>query len=340
MLKPVAFYRAGWSGKVVVLTPGDIPTTDFYLTPRLKNLLPNSVFRFDSRRPNAGVEHLPVGSFVVIVRHASPNWLAFLEDNRHRWSGVAFLIDDDLPGAWRCGDVPLDYGLWTTGRYLLAKGGLARVCDRVWMSTKALQQRFSHVPSTLVEPLVFSRRLSGPASAGIRRWGYHGTRIHKREMHWLVPVVEKVQDAVPSAEFEVFGDQRVQAMFGHIPRVMVLPPCPWPEYVAHCHNSNLAVGVAPMLPGRFNAVRSHVKALDIARCGAVGLYSDRAPYAASLEGSGALLLPDDHGAWAAEVIQLLQDDALRLARYRQMVAWQDEIGDGGNIAELIGERKQ
>ena len=337
LFKPVARNGAVWTGSVIVLAPGDIPTTDFYVSPRLGGLSPDRVLRFDSRRLDAGAEHLPAGSFVIIVRHASAAWLGLLERSREKWSGVAFLMDDDLPGAWRCGDVPLDYGLWTTGRYLRARRGLARVCDRIWMSTEALRQRFPYVPSTLVVPLAFDTRPTGAAPEGVRRWGYHGTRVHGRELRWLVPVVESVQKAVPKAEFEVFGDRSVERLFAHVPRVRVLTPCSWPGYVAHCHASNLAVGVAPMLPGRFNALRSHTKIFDIARCGAVGLFSDRPPYSEALAGSGAVLLPDDRERWAVEITRLLENDDLRLSRYRQLQSWVIGRGDGMGMADLIGE---
>lgn len=339
MFKPLASYRTAWSGSVVILAPGHIPTVDFYLTPRLTRLAPGSVTCFDSSQSVSVLDKLPIGSFVVIVRHASPGWLSVLEQNRHRLSGVAFLMDDDLPSAWCCSDVPLDYGLWTTGRYLIAKSGLAKVCDRVWMSTEALREKFQHIPSSLVEPLAFGWRRSGPAPIGSRRWGYHGTRIHKDELPWLVPLVAKVNNVVPNAEFEIFGDRKVERLFAHVPRVTVLQPRPWPEYVAHCYRSELAIGLAPILPGRFNAMRSHVKAFDIARCGAVGVFSNRPPYATAIEADTAVLLPDDRDAWAAQVIALLQDDTARLTRYMQMSAYLNELGKCRDIEELIGKEK-
>lgn len=334
LFSTAARYRENWAGATVVLSPGPVPTTDYYLTPRLSGPASGPVFRFDSRCFDPSAEGLPKGAFVMIVRHANGRWLRFLDRNRERWSGVAYLIDDDIPGALHCDDVPFDYALWTTGRYLAARGGLARVCDRVWMSTAALRARYAGNASTLVEPLAFGPARNA-APPGCRRWCYHGTRIHGRELRWLVPVVNAVQRAMPDAEFEVFGGNRVARLFRGIPRVVVLPPRPWPEYVTHCLASDSAVGVAPMLPGGFNAVRSHTKIFDVARCGAVGVFSAREPYVSRLAETGAALLPDAPEAWVNEVLRLLQNDALRLERYRSTAAWIETRCRQGGIADLI-----
>lgn len=334
LFAPAARYHPAWSGGVAVLAPGHIPTVDFYLTPRLQGIAPDSIFRVDSRRFDARANDWPVGTFVVVVRHASGDWLRFLERERHRWCGVAYLMDDDIPGAWRCGDVPLDYGLWTTGRYLLARHGLAQVCDRIWVSTAALQARCAPTPTTVIEPLPWEPGRDA-ALAGSRRWGYHGTHVHAREMRWLVPVVAEVQRQVPEAEFEIFGGRGVAHWFRGIPRVRVLQPKPWPDYVTHCRDSDLAVGLAPMLPGRFNAVRSHTKVFDIARCGAVGIFSAREPYAPLRAEAGTALLPDEQSAWVAETVRLLQDDALRIAQYQRMAAWIHHRGSGARFEDWV-----
>lgn len=322
---------------MVVLAPGAIPTTDFYLTPRLHNVPTDLAFHFDSRHLDESAKNLPVGTFIVIVRHAGPAWLDFLYKYRDRWSGVAFLMDDDIPGAWRSLDVPLDYGMRTTHRYLRVRHLLSRVCDRVWKSTEALQKRHSQVESIVVGPLDFDPGLI-PAPAGTRHWGYHGTRVHMREIRWLVPVVAAVHKAVPEAEFEVFGNHEVGKLFATIPRVKVTPHRSWREYLAHSKMHKLAVGVAPLLPGRFNAVRSHTKAYDISRCGAVGIFPAREPYATALAGAGAAMLPDDPAVWSAEVIRLLQDDELRLNRFRMARTWLNRFCRDGDIADLIARR--
>lgn len=323
-----ARYSLGWNGHVAVLAPGPIPTVDYYVTPRLANL-PHAIFTDKTFDATA----LPLGTFVVIVRHASLMWLRALWLARERLSGVAYLMDDDIPAAWRCRDVPLDYGLWTSGRYLRIRHWLARVCDRVWVSTPELARRY---PGAAVVPPWPFRCRREPAPSGSRRWGYHGTRIHRREVEWLIPIVRAVQQEMPQVVFEVFGDDRVRRLFAGIPRVEVIAPMPWPAYLRHAEGSDLAVGLAPVLPGFFNAARSPTKVFDILRCGAVPLCSARPPYAdAGLQDTGAVLLPDDHGQWVDAVVQLLADDGKRMRLYRKIAERWLRYAAGMHIEEMI-----
>jgi len=288
----------------------------------------------DSRYCDSGIPPPEQGTFAVIVRHAEPVWLRFLLQHQSRLSGVAFLMDDDIPGAWRCRDVPLRYSVLTSGGYLKMWPLLGKVCDRIWVSTRALQQRYARTPTRVVEPLSLGEKRTA-APTGTRRWAYHGTRIHRREIRWLLPVVEAVQQASPDHAFEIFGSARVVQLFAHIPRVQVLQPRSWPDYLAHCRSSNLALGVAPLLPGRYNAVRSYVKLFDITRCGATGVFSRREPYAPALEAAGASLVGNDPQLWIAEILRLLNDDAIRVEKYHQACRWINAHQVDGDLGALI-----
>jgi hypothetical protein len=316
-----ATYRAEWQGCVAILAPGDIPTVDFYVTPRLDATV--RTLRFDSRVWHEAALHLPPGTQIIIVRHAARRWLRFIAAEAARWSGVAFLMDDDLPAAWRCRELPLDYRIRTSARFAHIADLLMRVCDRLWVSTDTLQRRYCRWDARTLPPLhPFPPRAAAPA--GCRRWCYHGTRAHQREMRWLRPVIAEVQARVPEAVFEIMGGAHARRLLAGIPRVEVLPPLSWPDYRRHCDRAQIAVGVAPLLPGHFNAARAHVKAFDIAHCGAVGLFARRTPYAPALDGSGAVFGDDDAEAWSNEVVALLTDDTARQRRYQRMAQWLDE----------------
>jgi len=273
---------------------------------------------------------------VVIVRHASNSWLRFLSENAQLLSGVAYFMDDDIPAAWRCRELPLDYRLRTSLRYRRISRALARICDRVWVSNEVLMQRYACWHPTLVQPLSpFQPREA--AASGIRRWCYHGTRAHVAEMHWLKPVVKAVQQQVLDAEFEIMGSAAIRRLFRDIPRVNVLAPTSWQGYVAHCRGSEISVGVAPLLPSHFNAARTHVKVFDIAHCGAVGVYSRRAPYFPRLSNAGAVFVDDDQAAWSKQIAALLIDDRRRMELHSQSTAWIASQPVSPSLLELIGK---
>jgi hypothetical protein len=133
-----------------------------------------------------------------------------------------------------------------------------------------------------------------------------------REIEWLVPVVEAVQARSDFVHFELFGTRVVQKLFGRIPRVSVVHPMNWPNYLSFTSVQKRDLGLAPLRPSTFNAGRGPIKFYDYARMGAVGLYSDRPPYRGFiLDGVDGLLLPHDHAAWIDAVLQLAQDSERR-----------------------------
>ena len=331
---PSAHYHQQWSGAVAIIAPEQIPTVDFYICARLDESNIGTVFRFESLQFDAKADTLPVGTFLIVVRHTSAAWLRFIKANQQRWSGVAYLMDDDIPGALVCRDIPFDYALWTSGRYWLAKNGLKQVCDRLWLSTKALSERYASRGASLLQP-AYVGRIRPAAPIGNRKWAYHGTRIHIRELKWLVPIVAAVQEALPRAEFEVFGDAKVARLFSGVPRVKVMAPLPWVDYLDYCYTTNIAVGVAPMLAGPFNAVRSCSKAFDIARCGAVGVFSSCEPYAALESCLGATTLDNDQEQWVNAIVNLLQNDALRIEQYEQFLLWIKAQSNHEDLSTLI-----
>lgn len=334
-----ARYHQPWCGDVVVLAPGAVPTVDFYLTPRLAELAPERLRLFDSRVFDSrfldpAADSLPVGALVIIVRHAARRWLRYLAEQADRWCGVAWLVDDDIPAAWRCRELPLDYRLRTSGRFLRVASDLLGVCDRVWVSTEELQKRYAQWHPLVLPPL-FPFRPRHAASSGVRRWCYHGTRAHRVEINWLKPVVAAVQARVPDAEFEIMGGVGIRRLLAGIPRVHVLPPRGWREYVDHCRNSHIAVGLAPLLPGYFNAARAHVKLFDLANAGAVGVYSRRAPYFPALAPAGGVFADDDQNAWSEQIAALLLDDARRLDGYARAMDWIGNTPPKPDLVELI-----
>lgn len=334
LFTPNAHYDQQWSGAIAIISPGHIPTVDFYITSRLSDVNPDAVFRFESLNIGPKADTLPLGTFIIIVRHTSAAWLKYIKTHPQRWSGVAYLMDDDIPNAIGCRDIPFDYALWTTGRYLSAKRGLAKVCDRLWLSTEALRMRYQKHHTELVSPqYIGPTRAAAPA--GSRRWAYHGTRIHQREIKWLVPIVKAVQQALPAAEFEVFGDAAIARLFSEIPRVKVMASIPWLEYLNYCDSAEIAVALAPMLSGRFNKVRSYTKAFDIARCGAVGVFSKSEAYAALESCLGATTLDNHQEEWVKAIVNLLQNDALRLEQYEQFSRWIDDHSSNRDISALI-----
>lgn len=325
--------------EVLVLSPGPVPTTSFYLESRLP---PGRGRILDTRTPDVPAAPQQ-GSEVVVVRYAPRPWLRWIVQHRNAFRRIALLMDDDMPQALLAAELPPGYALRTELRHGDVRRMLAGCCDEVWLSTPELLRRYSGPGSRLLEPLYVpgvSDEASGRDSEAV--YFYHGTRAHQDEIRWLRPVVARVQQRCPWAVFEVFGDAGVERIFRGIPGVRVRPWLSWPDYLAYSGSRRYRVGLAPCLDTPFNRARSAVKFFDTTRLGAVGVYADLAPYAGIVrEGETGFLRGAEADDWVRIIVELLEDprgvaalaQAARLAcesHRAQNARWPAVPRDGGS----------
>lgn len=324
LFTPAGRYPAGDPHTIWVLSPGDIPTTDIYIRTRLQSRPELTVRYFDTRRePPPTPANAPAGAFIIIVRYAPASWRRYLRNHQQTLAGAALLLDDDLPDAFSDPALPLRYAAKTAWRYARGRRDLAELCEAIWVSTPGLQQKYPQVPTRLVPPLYVGRPT--PAGSPGLTYFYHGTASHRREIEWLVDVVAAVQRRNPRAEFEIFGTSRIARLYRSIPRVRVLPPRPWREYLDYVGSITHAVGLAPLLDTGFNTGRSYNKIYDITRCGAVGIYSDtpvfREPHR---DGQMGVLCANDPALWIEQILALLGDPQRCRTLYDTALAWCEE----------------
>ncbi|MFZ0614711.1 MAG: hypothetical protein WAM73_20865 [Desulfobacterales bacterium] len=313
--------------EAVVLAPGKIPTTDIYLRGRLAARFGDAVRYVDVLKTSPKELTLGEDVLVVVVRHAPSRWLRWLEGQKSRLAGVVYLMDDDIPAAARTRELPFRYALKTGWRYALARRHLGRLCSEVWVSTPELAKRYARSSPKLCEPAYVGQETAGQPSSV---YFYHGTWAHRREIEWLVPVVRKVQEAVPGAWFEIMGTDRVRRLYRGIPRVRVVHPMPWKDYLDLAGTVRYQVGLAPCFDTEFNRARSHCKMFDITRLGAAGIYANVTPYAEKVvHGETGLLCDTVPKKWVAALILLLTDAELRSSLYMKARSWcQDDRGSG------------
>ncbi|MCG3169671.1 MAG: hypothetical protein CALGDGBN_01194 [Pseudomonadales bacterium] len=321
------------AGPLVVLSPGPIPTTDFYLTANLAGHCPQRAVQvLDTRRSAAGDGFPAQAAAVFIVRHAPPAWLRWLLAERARCGRVIYLLDDDIPAVLQATELPAGYRLRTWWRHARMHTLLAALCDAVWVSTPELARRHAAALPELCEPCYLPapvpRSDDGVDRGAPPSYCYHGTRAHRREIEWLVPVVREVQAVYPEARFEIFGDWRVHRLYRGIPGVTVRAPMTWPEYLAYSSTVRHQLGLAPCLDTPFNRARAHVKLFDITRLGAAGIYSDAVPYAWHVRHRDTgWLVANRRRDWVQAILQALRDPpACRALHARALRRCSEERG--------------
>lgn len=292
--------------RVALLHQGAGSTIDHFLRGPLE-ALEARIVEIDSTAPPTiaqGAE-LATCALVVVVRYLGRPWLGALAALRRGGTPVAFLMDDDLLDPAAQAELPRAYrrSLWQ--RITHQRRRLPELVDAIWVTSEALAGKYE---SLGVEQLALYPHPSLLTPRPRLQLAYLGTSVHEAEMRWLHPLLETLQNRHAHTHVELFGDHAVNRRFRALPRVRILHPMRWPNYLAETGHGRIDILLTPLLASPFNAARAPVKLIDAARCGAAGLYSNRPPYQGFVRhGQDGLLLDDDPASWLAAMERLIAD---------------------------------
>jgi hypothetical protein len=307
--------------RLLLLEEGRTPSGDYLLAPFLASLGP-PVERLDARlAPRAG--QIEPGDFVVVQRYLHAAWRWAIERQRGALAGLAWFLDDDLLDPAALGELAAPYARKIRQLALTQRPWFEQMGAQWWLATEALGAKYAEARPTVL-PFAPPPGLAQPRA--MVRVVYHGTASHQREIDWLRPVLAEVQRRCAHTQVELFGELPVHRAFRDLPRVAVLHPMRWENYLAYTAGQRADIGLAPLLPGVFNAGRGPVKFIDYTRQGALGLYSAVAPYEGFVrDGVDGVLLPDDPAAWVAAIVRWASDAD---GRARQVAAARQRLGAG------------
>ena len=306
---PELLLRAG-GAPVALLHQGAGSTIDHFLRAPLQSLGSPIVEIDSARRPEPTTQQLLAGcGLVVVVRYLPRPWLATLAALRRGGTPLAYLMDDDLldPAAQLA--LPRDYRQRLWQRVTRLQRRLPALVDRIWVTSAALSEKYRPIGAERL-PLWPHPDLLAPRPR--LQLAYLGTAVHEAEFLWLLPLLAALQERHAHTHVELFGDLSLNRRFRHLPRVRILHPMRWANYLAETGSGRIDILLTPLLASPFNAARAPVKLIDAARCGAAGLYSDRPPYQGFVRhGRDGLLLDDDPASWLAAIEALIADPDAR-----------------------------
>jgi len=316
-------FRAGASyprpaQRIVVAHAAVEATLHHYLTPRLKHAaLPVTVWDIRSPAPPPALED----AYVIVVRYLDSRALRHLRAAAPALAGVAWLVDDDMPGAARETSLPLFYR-WRLARFWIRYGAaIGRLASEIWFASDWLLERYGAAGDPVfhrIDPIddapvpVVARPARRPGDPVVIF--YHGQITHLQECLWLRGVIRDVQARVPDSIAEIVGNRQVKQAFLDIPRCRIVHPMSWNSYRSYVDTARGDIGLAPLRDTAFNRARSYVKYLEIVRHGGVGVFAEGPPYAAVVRhGENGLLLPMEEARWTEAIVGLATDDAAREA---------------------------
>ena len=306
--------------RILLLEEGRTPSGDYILAPWVETLGP-PVLRLDARlAPRTG--QLAPGDFVVVQRYLHATWRRALERQRAGLAGLAWFLDDDLLDERALAELAAPYQRKIRQLALRQRPWFEQMGSQWWVATEALAVKYA-VASPTVLPFAPPGSLARP-TPDVVRIVYHGTASHQAEIDWLHPVIAEVQQRCRDTHFELFGELPVNRRWRDLPRVAVLHPMRWENYLARTAAHPADIGLAPLLPGVFNAARGPVKFVDYTRQGALGLYSRVPPYEGFVrDGVDGVLLRNEPSDWVEAILKWASDDA---GRARCVTAARERFG--------------
>lgn len=295
--------------RLLLLEEGRTPSGDYLLAPFLQSLGP-PVERLDVRlAPRTG--QIAPGDFVVVQRYLHPPWRQAIERQRRELAGMAWFLDDDLLDPVALAELAAPYARKIRQHALSQRPWFEQMGSQWWVATEALARKYADAQPTV---LPFAPPPALAVQQPLVRVVYHGTASHQPEIDWLHPVLAEVQRRCANTQVELFGELPVHRRFRDLPRVAVLHPMRWENYLAYTAGRPADIGLAPLLPGVFNAGRGPVKFVDYTRQGALGLYSAVPPYAGFVrDGVDGVLLQGEPLSWVEAVVRWAGDAAGRAA---------------------------
>lgn len=287
--------------ETLVLASGENASSAYLVEPHLARSKTDCLF-VDTNRTDARTLDWARFNRIVIVRYISRSLLRRLREFRDAGGEIVYFMDDDLMDPAALTTLPKAYARKIRKLSAAHRRFLESVCTDYWVSTPYLAEKYAAWSARVIVPKASPELLARSSRITVC---YHGTSSHQLELHWLAGVVTELQSTTDNLHFEIFGDSAVNRMYRVIPRVAVLHPMSWSNYVEFSSSVTREIGLAPLLPSEFNAARGPTKFFDFVRMGAVGIYSNTAPYQDFVRnGVDGILLPNDPAKWIATIKEL------------------------------------
>lgn len=234
--------------------------------------------------------------------------------------GVVYFMDDDLLDIEALFSIPFPYALRLWRKVTSKRKYILSLSSKLLVSTIYLADKYSSYNPLLLRPIASGELL-------VRSWHpnsyidigsnfvricYHGTWSHRDDMKWLAPLIAEIQRRCSNTIFEVIGGSRTAQIFKGIPRMIVLPTMPWPDYLKHTQTVRQDIGLAPLRDTLFNRGRGPIKFFDYARAGAVGVYSAGPAFSDFVShGVDGFVLENDPLLWVDRIVELVNTPQLR-----------------------------
>ena len=321
---------------VVLIRKAASPTDELYILAPFQELLGKGILRLTIVDLDTDEENsidadtlLASGTAVVVSRYISERWITAITRHKARLGPIFYLMDDDVAAAIDSHRLPGGY----RQRMTRVAGGefrtMIRLCDRFIVTSPHLFQRYQSLKTDLLEPpyLHPPRDMKHLDKEGPIVITYQGTEGHRDDLAAISPALREIHDAFPNVRLQIIiGNLKfIPALLKGLERIEAFPPMQWHEYKIFRNRARAHIGLAPILDTPYNRGKSIVKFYDISALGAVGVYTNSAPYNEVIDhGANGLLVDNDPQMWSKALRWLVQrpEEIRRMAKNGQLHAHQ------------------
>ena len=230
---------------------------------------------------------------------------------------LVYFIDDDVDAGISDESLPYFYRQklklveYMAGRRLTRYAGVAVVGSQVLarlfrplMETHLLRPYWSEPFAGLGH---FDPLLAGEGWIDI---AFLGSRIHKTDLAFILPVIGHLLARNPRVRFHLPERHTLPTAFDKHPRVCRIRGQGWTPYRREITTRQFHIALYPLMETPFNRARSPNKLIEHALVGAAPLYSGTWAEAKRVpHGTSGLCLPNEPEAWAKALEALLADPA-------------------------------
>ncbi len=223
---------------------------------------------------------------------------------------IILILDDNLLDSNLNSELPFRYRLKIFFNIYCYKFFLKYFIHEIWVTNRKLGEKVKNkILSNNVKIKIL--KLSYPLSIktkSIYKISYLGTSSHSLERRWLKILFEKIQSTRNDCLLEIYTDKRWRKFFKSIPRIKMIYPMDWETFHMDTSTRKIDIVLNPIIKSNFNDYRSPTKFFDTTRLGAVGIYSNTAPFDAFIRNNqDGILLENNIDLWNDKISYLLSN---------------------------------
>lgn len=332
--------RTATTGKprLLLIRQTTAPTDELYLLSALEKIGATRDYSLETVNlldEDVGEEEmdrlLGEGVSVIISRYLTAPWIEAVSRNRTRLRDIFYIMDDDVTLAQNDVRMPGGYRKRMIGVAHSEFQTLLHLSTRFLVTSQFLLDRFKSNKTDLITPPYIrpAPSLDHLDDLSEIRIEYHGTQVHRVDLDAIASALVWIHDNYPNVKIRTYMGKFAPDRFRACKRIEIVPDIPWEDYKAAVAASPAHIALAPMLESPYNKGKSFVKVMDIARLGAVGLYTRRPPYSDVItHGVDGFLLENDASIWRYALAWLL-DNPTEIKR--MALAGQEMTEKLGNI---------